>query len=44
MEDLGTLVLSLPRIPPPPRIGTSHGGLHGTGVWKLTAVSPADTV
>ena len=35
MEDLGTLVLSLPRIPPPLRIETFHGGLmahsHCTG-------------
>ena len=43
MEDFGTSVLSLPRIPPaapPPRNGTSHGVCAGTGVWRLIAVSP----
>ena len=31
MEDSGTLVLSLPRIPNPHRIGTYHGGLWDFG-------------
>ena len=30
MKDLRTLVLSLPRIPHPLRIGTSHGVIHGS--------------
>ena len=36
MDTLGTLVLSLPRIPPLP-LGTSHGGF-GTSVLSLPRI------
>ena len=39
MEDLGTSVLSLSRITPSPRIGTSHGGLGDFG-FELTKNPP----
>ena len=46
MENLGTSGMSLPRIPLPTRIGTSHGELRhfGFGVWRLSLYPPEDTV
>ena len=43
MEDLVTSGLGLPRIPPPPRIGTSHGGISDFGSAAAKNYPPPKT-